>query len=300
MTLLFTVGPTCNPSPPAPLRGREWVRACVHASACARVCFAHALECTCVWLRWLMTSGTKTKKTKKKKKGPLCRKKFIPLGAAAAPLISCLDLIGTQWSHECGALAPEIGIATRKLNTSGRNMATERDRACSSATFPAPLQSPPPHLGLTGEFRCVVSGWFNQAMSGQVINTALPPLAQSNECNTIIGSDLSNQAQSCACENDLLPDENNPLFNDGSVCRVVKGSRHSDGKWRNFCELGTDLNWEGDRKLHQIIMLGNQKTGTKGYEMQCDVLELKTAVGRTDVENISPSDWFQSGLILDG
>lgn len=34
--------------------------------------------------------------------------------------------------------------------------------------------------------------------------------------------------------------------------------------------------------------------------MQHDVLEITTAVGRADVENISPSNWFQSGLILDG
>lgn len=47
-------------------------------------------------------------------------------------------------------------------------------------------------------------------------------------------------------------------------------------------------------------MLGNQKTGIKGYQMQHDVLEITTAVGRADVENISPSNWFQSGLIMDG
>lgn len=113
MTLLFTVGPTRNPSPPAPLRES----ACVRVRVCACVCFAHALECTKCLAALINDKWTK------KKKGPLCRKKFIPFGAAAAPLISCLDLIGTRWSRECGTLAPEIGIGTRKLNTSGRNMA---------------------------------------------------------------------------------------------------------------------------------------------------------------------------------
>lgn len=41
--------------------------------------------------------------------------KFIPLWAAAAPLISCLNLIGTQQSRECSALALEIGIGREEI-----------------------------------------------------------------------------------------------------------------------------------------------------------------------------------------
>lgn len=44
----------------------------------------------------------------------------------------------------------------------------------------------------------------------------------------------------------LPPDENNPLFNHGSVCRACKVFRRNDRKRRNFCELKTDLKREGE------------------------------------------------------
>lgn len=70
MTLLFTVGPTCNPSPPLP-------------SGCD--CFAYVLERTSIWARWLMMSG------QNKKKSPLCCRKYVPLRAALLNLSSRFD-----------------------------------------------------------------------------------------------------------------------------------------------------------------------------------------------------------------